>query len=164
MRLYCRFVFFTDFSFTLQNLHWTQTCLNNFKTVNITCDVQEKCRLVATISTSDCLFWPRSQEKKSIWSLFNAQRLAETRTIFNFSFNFAHLPTLSQIFASSLHYQVSITASSPPLPKSIKRVIMKIIIDIKEILNTHLNKQTCNQFSFVIYFHQDKMCVRFFQL
>lgn len=64
MRLYFSFVFCTDFSFTLQNLYRRQACLNNFKTVNITCDVQEKCRLLVTISTSDCLFWPRSQEEK----------------------------------------------------------------------------------------------------
>lgn len=153
MRLYCSFVFCTDFSFTLKNLYRRQTCLNNFKTVNITCDVQWKCRLVVTISTSDCLFWPRSQEKKSIWSLFSAQRIAETRTIFNSCFIFVHLPTLPQIFASSLHYRVLITASSPPLPKPIKRVTMKIITNVKELLNSHLNKQTCNQFSFVVHFY-----------
>lgn len=49
MRLYCSFVLCTDFSITLQNQYRRQTCLNNFKTVNITCDVQEKCRLVVTI-------------------------------------------------------------------------------------------------------------------
>lgn len=79
------------------------------------------------------------------------QGIAGTRTIFNFCFNFAHLLTLPQIFASSLHYWVLITASSPPLPKPIKRAVLEIITNVKELLNCHLSKKTYNRFSFVIH-------------
>lgn len=71
MRRGCSFVFCTDFSFILKKMYRMQTFLNNFKTANITCDVQEKCRLVVTISTSDCLFWPR---EKNLFEAFSVHR------------------------------------------------------------------------------------------
>lgn len=147
MRYYCSFFFCTNFSCTFKNQY--RRCLSSFKTINITSDNQRKCRLVVTISTSDCLFWPRSHQK----NLFEASSVCREQLKqgpFLTCFNFAHLPTLPQIFASSLHYWVFVRASSPPLPKPIKRAVLEIITNVKELLNCHLSKQMCNQFSFVL--------------
>jgi len=79
------------------------------------------------------------------------QGVAETQTIFNSCFNFALLSVLPQIFASSLHYRVLRTASSPPLPKAIKRAALEILTNVKELLTCHLSKWMSKQFFFVIH-------------